>query len=73
MYVGTNAPEAIFVVHPDGSFEPLYPGVIEPETYAMVWGNGQYLYVNRRNVDATKKKIIRINMLKNGAPYFGRQ
>ncbi|RMF63236.1 MAG: hypothetical protein D6743_11025 [Calditrichaeota bacterium] len=73
MYVGTNAPEAIFVVHPDGSFEPLYPGVIEPETYAMTWGNGPYLYVNRRSVDPKKKKIIRINMLKNGAPYFGRK
>jgi len=73
MYVGTNAPEAIIIVHPDGSHEPLYPGVIEPESYALSWGNGPYLYVNRRSTDVTKKRIIRINMQKQGAPYYGRQ
>lgn len=69
LYVGTNAAAAIMVVHPDGSFEPLYPGVIEPTSYAMAWGPGQYLYVNRRNeVDATKKRIIKLFMQKVGAP-----
>lgn len=73
MYIGTDAPEGIMVVHPDGSSEPLYPGVLLPETYAMSWGNGQYLYVNRRNSDPDIKGIIRIDMLKKGAPYYGRQ
>jgi len=73
MYVGTNGPEAIVVVHPDRSFEPLYPGVLEPETYAMTWGNDVYLYVNRRSDDPKKKRILRINMQKRGAPYYGRQ
>ena len=72
LYVGTNAPEAIVVVHPDKTFEPLYPGVLEPETYAMSWGNDVYLYVNRRSDDPKKKRILRINMQKKGAPYYGR-
>lgn len=74
MYVGTNAPEAIIIVHQDKSFEPLYPGALEPKSYALCWGIGTYLYVNRRSDDTAKKRIIRINMLdKEGAPYWGRQ
>ena len=69
MYIGTDAEAGIIIVHPDGSFEPLYPGVIEPTTYAMAWGPGQFLYVNRRSdIDSSKVGIIKINMLKNGAP-----
>jgi hypothetical protein len=69
MYVGTDAAQAIVIVHPDGSFEPLYPGVIEPTSYAMAWGPGQYLYVNRRNdLDPTQKRMIKLFMQKYGAP-----
>lgn len=74
MYVGTNAPEVIIIVHPDKTYEPLYPGALEPTSYALCWGNGTYLYVNRRSDDITKKRIIRIDMQdKEGAPYYGRQ
>lgn len=69
LYIGTNAAAAIIVLHPDGSFEPLYPGVIAPSSYAMAWGPGQYLYVNRRNeLDPTQKRIIKLFMQKYGAP-----
>lgn len=73
MYLGTDGPDAIVVVHADGTHELLYPGVLAPESYAMAWGNGIFLYVNRRNVDPAQKRIIRINMQKDGAPYYGRQ
>ena len=74
MYIGTTDTLAvILIVHSDGSHEPLYPGVLEPQTYDMHWGNSVHLYVNRRNSDVTKKRIIKVNMQKNGAPYYGRQ
>ena len=74
MYVGTDAAEAIVAVNPDGSYGGLYPGVIEPTAYYMVWDNSQYLFVNRRNEsDLTKRRIIKLNMFKEGAPYYGRQ
>lgn len=72
MYVGTNAEAAIIIVHPDGAFEPLYPGVLEPSSNSLSWGNKQFLYVARRSDDATKRRVIKINMLKEGAPYYGR-
>lgn len=73
MYVGTNAPEAIIVVHPEGSYEALYPGVLSPESYSMTWGSSTYLYINRRNdTDVTQRRVIKLNMQKLGAPYYGR-
>ncbi len=80
MYLGTTAPEAIIVVHPAGTFETLYPGVLSPNIYAMVWGNGPFLYITKRELikkdDGSEKEVssvLRVNMRKKSAPYFGRQ
>ncbi len=72
MYIGTDAPEGIIVVNLDGTFQPLYPGVMEGEAYAMTWGNGDYMYVTRKSENESKRRILRINMRKTTAPYFGR-
>ena len=72
LVVGTNAEIGILIIHPDGSSEPLYPGVLEPPGFSMTWGNDTNLYVARHSDDATKRRIIRINMLKKSAPYYGR-
>ncbi len=73
LYIGTDAPEAIVAVSPSGDFSALYPGVIEPVSFYMTWGNSNFLYVNRKDDDPENRKIIKLNMLKNGAPYFGRK
>ena len=72
MYVGTNAGSAIIIVHSDGTFEPLYPGVLEPNSNSISWGSKQFLYVARRSDDVKKRRVIKINMLEDGAPYYGR-
>ena len=82
IYIGINAlDDPIIVLHPDGSTEPLYPGLWRPEgfnsveIYDMVWGNGNHIYAVRRasNADGTVQKVLKINMQKTGAPYWGRQ
>ncbi len=72
LYIGTNGPQAVVVVHRDGSWEPLYPGVLEPTSAYLAWGNGTFLYQCRRSDDPKKKAVLKINMLKQGAPYYGR-
>jgi len=72
-YIGTTGDEAIVILHQDGSVEPLYPGVISPETYYLTWGDGVFLYANRRSTVPDDKAILMINVLKEGAPYYGRQ
>ena len=86
MYLSiTNNNDPIWVVHPDGSYEPLYPGVIKPanasniEVRDMAWGNDVFLYINRFHqvVEGgeitTFQQIIKVNMQKNSAPYWGRE
>ncbi|MGH7455224.1 MAG: hypothetical protein ACRENG_27965, partial [bacterium] len=71
MYVAAERkqPDPILVVHPDGSTEALYKGVLKYQVSNFVWGNDQYLYVNHDNASGAS----RIAMGKNGARYFGRQ
>ncbi len=72
-YIGTNGAEVIDILHPDGSTEPLYPGVLSPQTYYLTWSDGIFLYANRRGTVPEDKAILKINVLKEGAPYYGRQ
>ncbi len=73
MYIGTNQEEGILVLHKNGVLAPLYPGILGPDIYTMVWGNGRYIYVTRRNTDASKKRVLRIAVRTEGAPYYGRK
>ncbi|MDZ7374343.1 MAG: IPT/TIG domain-containing protein [candidate division KSB1 bacterium] len=74
MYVGTDNPYGIIVVHPDRTFAPLYEGLIKSYVYSLAWGKGVYLYANQRNdSDPSQKRMLRINTLKVGAPYYGRE
>ncbi len=71
MYVGTNSPDAMLVVHPDKSYETFYTGLLSPESMTFAWGKGSTLYVSRGGTTATHV-IVKINTLKTSAPYYGR-
>ncbi|GAB6282698.1 MAG: hypothetical protein STSR0008_14440 [Ignavibacterium sp.] len=74
LIVGTNRDvDPILVIHPDGSNEILYPGVIIPYVDVFYWGNDKYLYYTQIDQTTNKgKTIYRIDMQKQGAPYYGR-
>ena len=87
IYLATNQADPVIIVHPGGDWEPLYPGLWLPnDGIAMVgiedlvWGNDNYMYATRvhtiRDNDGNPKNIqnaLKINMLKPGATYYGRQ
>jgi hypothetical protein len=72
MYIGTDAAESIIVVHPDGSHEPLYPGIFLPITQNFCWGTGTKLYATRYEGKGATQTVLVIEMQKPGAPYYGR-
>lgn len=80
IYVGTSAiVDPIYIVHQDKSYEKLYPGVLTSSVTTLNWGTGNYLYMTRTAVlkpggseIAEPQTIYRIDMEKQGAPYFGR-
>ncbi len=71
LYLGTTHPEGMFVVDANGSGEPLYPGLIPGSIYAMTWPPGQAMYVVVQQPGGST--ILKINMGKDGAPYYGRK
>lgn len=77
MLLGTDHPNGIFIYREeDGSHEVLYPGLIEPNIYSMSWDDSHYLYAIRQfeNEDGENtSKILRIDMAKEGSPYWGRK
>jgi len=76
MLLGTDHPNGIFIYREaDGSHEALYNGLIEGDIYSMSWDDGPYLYAVRQFKDEDGNiiaKILKINMMKEGAPYWGR-
>jgi len=72
LYIGTDAPESIVLVHADGAHEGFYPGLFHSSTISFAWGTGTYLYATREGSGDFPQTILKIQMLKQGAPYFGR-
>lgn len=78
LFLGLNTSETIVVVHPDRTFSSWYPGLIKEPVINFTWDNGNNLYYSRGKIaDASGKiisqqSIIRVDMEKPGAPYYGR-
>lgn len=70
MYIGTDAPQGVVVVHQGGSSQPLYPGTLSPMPAAFAWGKGPNLYVSLLGTTNTHEMLV-INTLKLSAPYYG--
>jgi len=66
LYLGTNkTSDPIYVIHPDKSFEELYPGLINSAVYSLVWGNGNFIYMTNV-VDNINTTILKIDLQKLG-------
>lgn len=72
MIIGTNMTDPVVVVHPNGSYETLYPGLLGPNALLFAWGPGNNLYYTREKTGTTAQVVMRVDMQKAGAPYYGR-
>ncbi len=72
MIIGTNMTDPVVVVHPNGSYETLYPGLLGPNALLFAWGPDNNLYYTREKVGTKAQVVIRVDMQKPGAPYYGR-
>ncbi len=67
-YVSTNHADAELIYHPnDGTIEPMYWGILIANGGQLVWGGGDYFYLNMRQVSTTND-IMRITTGKKAAP-----
>lgn len=74
LIIGTDKTDA-FVSVVSGTATTFYPGLLNPLVKSMCWGTGKNLFYIREYIEAgaTLHTIIRVDMQKLSAPYFGRQ
>jgi len=72
MYVATNNSDPILIIHSDGTTETLYEKLLSGPAAHLVWGNGNYIYINRYGENDDVSGVDRVIMGKQGAPYYGR-
>lgn len=72
LVVATDHSNPILIIHPNGSAEALYEGLLASPLTKICWGNGNYLYINWAGRTDEESGIYRIIMGKKGAPYYGR-
>jgi len=73
MFIGIDEDNSILIVHPDKTYQYLYPGFINPTSQQIVWGDGKFLYQNRVSSDVSIRGVYKIYTDRFGAPYHGRQ
>ena len=71
MYIGTDYIDPVLIVRQKGTMEPLYPGILKPAAESVVWGNREYLYINKTGLPEVRN-LVRVDLAGNGAPYYGR-
>ncbi|MEW5799606.1 MAG: IPT/TIG domain-containing protein [Bacteroidota bacterium] len=79
IYLGSDNKNPIHIIR-QGSATALYPGVLEAPAGQIMWGNGEFLYINRYATNSTsptvipeKRRIIKMFAGKKGAPEYGRK
>ncbi|MFQ6616325.1 MAG: IPT/TIG domain-containing protein [Fidelibacterota bacterium] len=76
MFIGVDRDEALYILqtpHETSTPEPFYSTVLTSPGSWLSWGNGEHLYVNRHSDDAAERRVLKVNMMREGAPYYGRQ
>ncbi len=74
LFVGTDSlAGSLIIVHPSGTAENFYPGVITGKIVSLAYGKGTEMYVSRTGFAAAMMRSMRVNTQMQGAPYYGRQ
>jgi IPT/TIG domain len=69
MYIGQNKDGAIYMLN---SNEYFYPQILTSPSTNLTWGNGDYLYVSKHPDDPAAWDLVRVEVTKKGAIYYGR-
>lgn len=66
LFVGTDADDPLLLVAPDGTAEPLYPGILDGPLVGFAWGDDGVLYAVRGRTIGTAPDLLRIVTLREG-------
>ncbi|RLD12922.1 hypothetical protein DRI50_08220 [candidate division KSB1 bacterium] len=69
MYIGLDKENAVYLLNKK---EYWYSEVLVPPATVLTWGNGKYLYINKHAELPDDRQILRVELSKKGAIYYGR-
>ncbi len=74
LILGTDLPDAMVVIGSTGNASGLYTGLVNPAAKSMSWGTKKNLFYIREYTDAGAilHTLVRVDMQKLSAPYYGR-
>jgi len=72
IYMGTDTGTGIFTWNEQDGLEEFYPDMVLPTGYSLSW-TGEYLVASATNRGEETRHALKIDVRKEGAPYFGIQ
>ena len=75
LILGTDQTDALILVNAAGSASTLYPGLLAPTARSIAWSTKKNLFYVRDFLETTGQvnSLIRVDMQKLSAPYYGIQ
>ncbi len=73
LYVGTDYTHPVLHIQQSGTMDSLYQNILVPPASKLEWGTDTYMYINVLSQDDDLRRIYRVEMSKEGAPYYGRE
>lgn len=70
LFIGTDIGTGIYTWNEDDGFNEFYPGLIEPIGYSFSWTEN-FLIASATNRDEDTRYAIKIDVRRDGAPYYG--
>lgn len=70
IYMGANTGTGIYTWSEEEGFNEFYPGLIEPNGYSFGW-NGEFLIASATNREEETRYALKIDVRREGAPYYG--
>jgi len=70
IYIGADTGSGIYTWSEEEGFTEFYPGLIEPIGFSFAW-HEEYLVASATNREEETRYALRINTLREGAPYYG--
>lgn len=70
IYMGANTGSGIYTWSEEEGFNEFYPGLIEPNGYSFAW-DGEFLIASATNREEETRFALKIDIRREGAPYFG--
>jgi hypothetical protein len=68
LFVGTDVDDPVWLVMPDGTGAPYFPGLLTPPARSLAWGTGTNLFMSQGDSEAAEGRIIRISAQRERVP-----